>query len=295
MVETTDGQILKGRLRGKFKQAHEQKGITNPLAVGDNVECEKEHEQEVVSITKIEPRENYIIRKSVHKRGQGHMIAANVDQALLVATLSQPRTSLGFVDRFLVAAESFGIEAVVVLNKLDLLDAQEAEALKATEVLYESLGYRFIFTSALTGAGMEEMKDILNGRITLLSGHSGVGKSSLINTLKPGLDLRTAMISDFANKGVHTTTFAERFPLWDGTYIIDTPGIKELGLVDIDKYELSHFFPEMRAMLGECRFGNCGHTNEPGCKVRDKVESGAIAISRYQSYLSMLADEDSHR
>lgn len=289
-----NGQVFKGRLKGKFKI----KGlkVTNPIAVGDEVLFEHENENEgTVSIHEICPRKNYIIRQSVHKASQGHLIASNIDQTILVITLAMPRTSAGFVDRFLVSAETFRIPAVLVFNKIDLYDEESRQILNDFSSIYSKLGYRCIHTSTITGEGIEELKKILSDKTSLVSGHSGVGKSSLVNLLIPGLNLATTEISGFADKGVHTTTFAERFEVKENTYLIDTPGIKELGVFEVGEEELSHYFPEMREMLNECKFNDCRHLNEPGCAVIEKVKKGKIALSRYESYLSILLGEDNRK
>lgn len=287
-------EVYKGRLRGKFKI----KGlkVTNPLAVGDEVlfDIEKGVEQ-TGFITDILPRENYFIRQSAHKTAHGHLIAANLDQIIMIATLRQPRTSIGFIDRFLVSAEAFRIPAVLIFNKADLYDEQDRQILQELSDIYERLGYQCLITSALEENGIDEVKKTLAGKRSLISGHSGVGKSSLINVIVPGLQLSTAEISDFSDKGVHTTTFAEMFEIGPETFLIDTPGIKELGLFEISKQELGHYFPEMRTLLGTCKFSDCIHVNEPKCAVIENVRSGNIALSRYHSYLSMLQNEDSHR
>ncbi len=293
-IITDQKEIFKGRLPGKFKLKNFK--VTNPIAVGDYVDFTIENTAEqTVLIDKIHPRENYMIRKSVHKTGHGHMIAANIDQSILVVTLVLPRTSMGFIDRFLVSCEAFRIPAVLVFNKIDLYD----EALYAYQQdlisIYESLGYKCILTSVQTGQGIEDFKNILKNKKSLISGHSGVGKSSLVNLIAPDLELKTGDISDFSLKGKHTTTFAEMFELEPDTYIIDTPGIKELGIFDMEEEEISHYFPEMRDLLGHCRFHNCKHFNEPGCTIIQQVEKGKIALSRYESYLSMLINEDSRR
>jgi len=294
-VRNEEKQIINCRLRGKFKTKDLK--TTNPIAVGDKVLWEWENKQTATGIiTEILPRENYIIRKSVHKTAHSHLIAANIDQAMVIVSLVSPRTSLGFIDRFLVSAETFRIPAVVVFNKIDLLDEQAYQYQNEIKEIYEKIGYICLETSASEKIGIENLRKLLENKITLLSGHSGVGKSSLINCLNPSLNLRTAEVSTFANKGVHTTTFAEMFELQEDTFIIDTPGIKELGLAEIEADELSHYFPEMRQFLGECKFGaRCLHTHEPSCKVIEAVENGEIAIFRYESYLSMLADEDNRR
>lgn len=292
--EANDGHVWRCRLKGIFKI----KGLqtSNPLAVGDRVRFKMEDEAENTGIiSEIEPRTNYIIRQSVHKTAQAHILAANVDQAVLMATLDFPRTSLGFVDRFLVTAESFRIPTTVVFNKQDILSEGFREEQKTIAAMYRRIGYGTLLTSTVTGEGVEAFRQLLLGKVSLLAGHSGVGKSTLVNTIAPGLNLRTTEVSTFANKGVHTTTFAEMFELSPDTFLIDTPGIKELGLIDIEKEELGHFFPEMRDLLGQCRFHNCVHVNEPGCAVQDAVEAGDIAPSRYLSYLSMLEGNDNRR
>ena len=293
-VRNTDGHIYRARLKGKFKIKDLK--VTNPIAVGDRVQFEVEDEAENTAVIfDIAPRDNYIIRQSVHKTAHGHILAANLDQAVLLATLTLPRTSLGFIDRFLVAAESFRIPTTVVFNKTDILNEEGLEFQRELQDMYEQIGYNTLATSAIEGEGVEPFRQLLQGKITLLSGHSGVGKSSLVNAISPTLDLRTNEVSTFANKGVHTTTFAEMFELTPGTFIIDTPGIKELGLVETKKEEIAHYFPEMRNRLNQCRFHNCLHINEPGCAIKDAVIEGDIAESRYNSYLSMVSGEDNRR
>jgi ribosome biogenesis GTPase / thiamine phosphate phosphatase len=293
-VRTEEGRIWQARLKGKFKI----KGlkVTNPIAVGDKVAYEIESDTDNTAIIDdILPRENYIIRQSVHKTAHGHLLATNLDQAVLIATLTFPRTSLGFIDRFLVTAESFRIPTVLIFNKLDILDQESIEYQNTLAELYTSLGYTTYFTSALEGNGVEEFKNLLKNKVSLLSGHSGVGKSTLINAIMPDLELRTSEVSSFANKGVHTTTFAEMFEIAPNTFIIDSPGIKELGLAEMEREEISHYFPEMRKMLNECRFHNCLHLNEPKCAVKEAVIAGTIAESRYRSYLSMVEGDDNRR
>ena len=287
-------EVMKCRLKGKFKI--KELKVTNPIAVGDNVVYEIENESEKTGIiTEILLRENYIIRKSVHKTAHGQLIAANLDQAMIIATLTSPRTSLGFIDRFLVAAESFRIPAVVVFNKTDLLNEEGLIYQQELVEIYEKIGYECLQTSTTENLNIDKFEFALKDKKTLLSGHSGVGKSSLVNALNPALDIRTAEISTFANKGIHTTTFAQMFEITRNSYIIDTPGIKELGLMDISPAELSHYFPEMRKFLNKCKFNNCLHTHERTCAVRDAVEAGEIAECRYQSYLSMLENDDDRR
>ncbi|MBL1410537.1 MULTISPECIES: ribosome small subunit-dependent GTPase A [Sphingobacterium] len=285
-----DGVSYDCRIKGKFRT----KGIktTNPVAVGDWVGFDVESSGENGIITTLEPRKNYIIRRSVNLSKQTQILGANLDQAILVVTLASPPTSLGFIDRFLVTAEAYGIPAILVFNKLDLFSEEGKEILQQYKAIYENIGYPCYDVSALEGTHVDVLQDVLKDKITLVSGHSGVGKSTLINRLVPGLELRTGRISDWSDKGKHTTTFAEMIDLPFGGKLIDTPGIRELGIVDIEKTELSHFFPEMRYYLNKCRFNNCRHINEPGCVVLDAVEQGDIEESRYESYLSMYANED---
>ena len=293
-VLADNGQIYPSRLRGKFKI----KGlkVTNPVAVGDNVTMVEEGDEENTAvITEILPRENYIIRKSTRKAHHGHILAANIDQAILIVTLVFPRTSLGFIDRFLVSAESFRIPALLVFNKSDVLDEDQQELQAAIMDLYEQIGYRSLSISALDTEDVNQLSKHLDGKVSLFSGHSGVGKSTILNQIHPDIQQKTAEVSTFANKGVHTTTYAEMFQIENQTFVIDTPGIKELGLMDINEGELRDYFPEMRALLGECKFYDCTHVHEPGCAVRNAVETDNISESRYYSYLSMLEDEDSHR
>ncbi|MDF3078243.1 MAG: rsgA [Sphingobacteriaceae bacterium] len=289
-VLTESGRTYDCRIKGKFRI----KGITttNPIAVGDVVDFEMEPEQETGVITKLHDRRNYIIRKSINLSKQGQIIASNMDQAFLIVTLASPRTSLGFIDRFLVTAEAYGIPAALVFNKLDLFSDEGLEVLKDYRDLYEEIGYPCFEVSALKGMNIDQIKDALKDKTTLFSGHSGVGKSSLINQILPELKLRTTEISEWHDKGMHTTTFAEMFVLPFGGFLIDTPGIRELGIVNIEKQELGHFFPEMRERMGDCRFHNCRHINEPGCAVLDAVEEGEIAPSRYDSYLSIYHGQD---
>lgn len=293
-VATESGKVYRSRLRGKFKQ----KGlkVNNPIAVGDWVELEEEAAGEGTAvITHIEPRENYIIRKSTRKSRYSHILAANLDQTVLVVTLAFPRTSLGFIDRFLVSAESFRIPSVILFNKCDILEEDGLDYTTELQELYESLGYQTAAISVLEDDDLDQVKGLLKGKTSLISGHSGVGKSSLLNRLIPGLSQKTGEVSTFANKGTHTTTFAELFDLDDESFVIDTPGIKELGLVDMESSEIGHYFPEMRALIGACRFHNCLHVNEPGCAVKEAYMEGLIAESRYASYLSMLEDQDNRR
>ncbi len=290
-VKTDQNEKIEVRLRGKLKL--QDKKITNPIAVGDIVHLEQIETGEYV-ISVIEPRTNYVIRISPRKKSHHHMLAANIDQAAVITSLRHPRTSTGFIDRFFITLETFRIPGVLVINKADLYTDEELELLQHTKKLYDSLGYKTIITSIAEGR-IEEIVKELKGKTTLLCGHSGTGKSTLINKLIPEADQDINKVSTFADKGVHTTTFAEMFDLDESTHVIDTPGIKELGLADIEENELSHYFPEMRQFLGECKFNNCLHLDEPGCVVREAVESGEISFSRYDSYLSMLASDDNRR
>lgn len=281
------GTVLDCRLRGQYRL----KGLrtTSPISVGDKVEFEIEPETGKGVIQRIEERKNYIIRKSVNLSKEAHIIASNVDQALIIATVHLPRTSYGFIDRFLCTAEAYNIPAAVLINKCDLNTDEKSKALQDEYVAtYEKVGYRVFIASALDGFGMDELKTWMKGKVTLVSGHSGVGKSTLINSLVPELNLRTAEISEVHSKGTHTTTFAEMFPLEGSGYIIDTPGIKEFGMIDMDKYEISHFFPEIFRCSEHCRFNNCLHLNEPGCAVRKDVETSEIPATRYSSYISII-------
>lgn len=294
VVQTEKG-AKNARLRGKFKQ--EDLKLSNPIAVGDWVILENEEDLESTVIKDILRRENYIIRKSTRKAHHSHIIASNIDQAFLIVTLKNPRTSLGFIDRFLVSTESFRIPASIIVNKMDMdFKDKELEHLQDIREIYEPLGYPVFEISALNDDDLkEQFKPLLEGKTTLLSGHSGVGKSTLLNKLVPEAKQTTKEISKFSAKGVHTTTFAEMFEVEEGSYLIDTPGIKEFGILDIDDFELSHYFVEMRQYLGQCRYNNCQHVNEPGCVVLEKLEEGYIHPYRYDSYINILTEEDSHR
>lgn len=293
-VKAEDGKTHHCRLRGKFKM--DGMKINNPIAVGDWVILEEEAQGDHSAvITEIIQRDNYIIRKSTRKTAFSHILAANIDQALLLATVTFPKTSLGFIDRFLVSAESFRIPSLVVFNKKDILEDAGIAYCHEVMEMYQGLGYDSLLISVLEDDGLEALKSRLKDKTTLIAGHSGVGKSTLLNALVPGLDLKTGDVSSYANKGTHTTTFAQMFEIDETSKLIDTPGIKELGLVDMDPSEISHYFPEMRVHLGECKFNNCLHTNEPGCQVQAAFDEGQIEASRYHSYLSILEDYDSHR
>ena len=287
-VRTDDGRQIESKIKGNFRL----KGIrsTNPVAVGDRVTIVVNQEG-TAFISEIEDRRNYIIRKSQNLSKQSHILAANVDQALLVVTVNRPLTSTIFIDRFLASAEAYRVPVVLIFNKTDLLDDDESRYQEALINLYETIGYECRAISAETGDGVAELLPMLEGKITLLSGNSGVGKSTLINRLVPGADLRTSEISDAHNTGQHTTTFSEMIPIEKG-YLIDTPGIKGFGTFDMEPKELTSYFKEIFSFSKDCRFSNCTHTHEPGCAVLKALEDHYIAQSRYQSYLSMLDDKD---
>jgi ribosome biogenesis GTPase len=290
VVRTGSGQIYECRLKGVFRI----RGLkaTNPIAVGDRVEFDPEGEGPEGVIRNIGERRNYIIRRSTKLSSSVHIIAANIDQLVLIATVAHPRTSTGFIDRFLVTAEAYKIPSVIFFNKSDLFSGELLSRINQIRSVYEGIGYPCHEISALQRKGLDTLIDCLRGKTSLLAGHSGVGKSALINAIEPGLDLKTGDISSNSLKGKHTTTFAEMHPLSFGGYIIDTPGIKEFGLVDFYREELTHYFPEMFALLSQCRYHNCTHTNEPGCAVITAVEQGKISDSRYENYLNIFCGKE---
>lgn len=289
-VADPSGRLRACKLRGRLKLAGSK--ATNPVAVGDRVEFTVEADGGGL-IHGILDRKNHIIRKATKLSRQTHVIAANIDQAMVIATLAEPRTSTGFIDRFLVTCEAYSIPATIVFNKIDLLESDAArDVLQEFNDIYHLAGYPCMNVSAIRGDGLSAFAAQLRNKTTLLSGHSGVGKSTLINAIEPGLNLKVQEISSAHLKGKHTTTFAEMIPLSGGGYIIDTPGIKEFGLVDFDPGELHHFFPEMQKLFNRCRYDNCTHLNEPGCMVKAHVEEGKISLSRYANYIGMLLGED---
>ena len=284
-----DGETVRCRIRGRLRL----KGVrsTNPVVVGDEVACEADEGGDYV-IADILPRRNYVIRRASNLSQESHLLAANVDQALLRASLRSPETPTEFVDRFLVTCEAYKVPVTILLSKLDL---QDAEAVAEFRAVYEGAGYRVLEVSVREGRGVEEVRELLAGRTTLVSGNSGVGKSTLIQAIDPSLDIRTGEISESHHKGRHTTTFSTMYPLAGGGAVIDTPGIKGFGLIDIDEAELWHYFPEMMRVAPACRFYNCTHTHEPGCAVTEAVKAGEIAWPRYESYLKIRDEDEKYR
>jgi ribosome biogenesis GTPase / thiamine phosphate phosphatase len=290
-VKDESGKWYNARIKGIFKI--DNITSTNPVAVGDEVEIEPEDEKEnTAMIVDINQRRNYINRQSPRSKHQHHIVAANLDQSLLVATLRDPRTSQGFIDRFLVASEMYHVKPLIIFNKADLYRTKEQELFADMQKMYSDIGYNVFLTSTKEGMGIEPLKDALTGKTSLISGHSGVGKSTLLNSILPSLGLRTQEVSNWSGKGMHTTTFAEMFDLPDGGKIIDTPGMREFGLVDITKQELSHYFPEMRDRLNDCQFNNCLHVNEPGCAIKQATADGIIHEDRYVSYVTIMDSID---
>ena len=288
ILKDETGIVWNARIKGKLKIDNEISS-TNPVAVGDQVVFEVEDETtHTATIKGVISRHNYIVRVSPHNKNQKHIIAANLDLALVLATIASPRTSTGFIDRFLVTAEAYHIPAVIVINKIDLLNAKQKAQLNEWEDIYGNAGYPVLPLTALDDLSLDGLRSLLAGKMTLFSGHSGVGKSTLINQLIPELKIKTTEVSDWSGKGQHTTTFAEMHDLPGGGAIIDTPGLKEFGLIDIEKEELAHYFPEMRARMKECKFNNCLHINEPGCAIKMAVNEGVISVDRYANYMTIM-------
>ena len=287
-VRDDAGNVVSCRLRGKIRL--DGLRTTNPVAVGDLVNFEKERDKDTCVIDKILPRTNVIVRKSVNLSKESHIIAANVDQAILVATIAQPRTSTGFIDRFTVTAEAYHIPTIIVFNKCDIYNDEQNAVAEELMKVYNGIGYQSFMVSAKTGYNCDRLEGIMKDKISMFSGHSGVGKSALVNRMDPGLDIRVGEISEVHEKGKHTTTFAQMYELCFGGYIIDTPGIKEFALFDMEKETLAQRFPEMRALMHDCRFNNCTHLHEPHCAIKNAVEQGTIADWRYENYCNMMDD-----
>ncbi|MDA3890498.1 MAG: ribosome small subunit-dependent GTPase A [Salinivirgaceae bacterium] len=292
-VKSDDGEIVECKIRGKFRT----QGIktTNPLAVGDIVDFKTDEKTGSHVIFKIHPRKNYIIRKSINLSKQSHILAANIDQAVLIVTLVMPKTYPEFIDRFLVSAEAYSIPAKIIFNKIDLYNNAVLKEMNELISTYESIGYECFAISAKQKQGIDKIDKLLSGKISVFAGHSGIGKSTLINTIQPGLSLKTMEISDHHDSGMHTTTFPEMHALDNKGYIIDTPGIKGLGVVDIEKEEISHYFPEMFKKSEKCQFYNCTHSHEPNCAVRKAVQEGEISEKRYKSYVNLLVEDDDEK
>ena len=287
-VRTDSGDTYECRLKGRMRL----NGIksTNPVAVGDEVIFSAEERDNVIS--EVCERRNYIVRRSTNLSKQSHVIAANVDQALLVTTINYPETTTVFIDRFLASAEAYGVPVIIAFNKVDLYGGEVCDELDYREAVYGDMGYQTVRLSTVNGCGIDKLKDLLKGKLTAIAGHSGVGKSTLVNTLEPGLDIRTSSISEANNSGRHTTTFAEMHHLSFGADIIDTPGIRGFGIINIDHSEVAHYFRDIFAHSQGCRFPNCTHTHEPGCAVIKAVEEGVIAPSRYESYVNIMSEEE---
>ena len=285
-VKTESGLFYQARIKGVIKL--DNITSTNPIAVGDWVEYDMEDEERgTVMISNILVRNNYVARQSPHNKRQQHIIASNLDQSILLGTLKSPKTSQGFIDRFLISCEAFHIPAIIVFNKSDIYGEKELHTYEEMKKMYEAIGYQVFLISVEKKEGLDKVQKLLENKTTLISGHSGVGKSSLINYLFPHLDLNTQEVSDWSGKGLHTTTFAQMYDLPEGGAVIDTPGMRELGLVNLEKEELAQYFPEMRAKMNDCQFNNCQHMNEPGCAVKAAVERGIITEARFYSYVDL--------
>lgn len=287
-VQLENGQMMPCQIKGKFRL--DKVKLTNPIAVGDKVEIMPEKGQKTGMIVKLFPRQNYVLRQSTRNRRLMHLLAANIDQAFVIVTIQHPTLKPGFIDRFILTTETHEIPTYIIVNKADLYDEDDMELYHGLAAIYNEIGYPTLLVSAETGEGIDALKEILKDKITLLSGHSGVGKSSLVNAIQPGLEIDTKEISDYSGKGVHTTTFAQMHNLDFGGQIIDTPGIKELGFINIEPTDVGHNFREIWAASKDCKFSNCLHINEPHCAVKNAVETGEISPLRYQSYLSIMDD-----
>jgi ribosome biogenesis GTPase len=288
LVRTAEGLVWNCRIKGKFKLKDYK--LTNPVAVGDIVKFDTEKEEGHGIITDIQPRNNFVLRRSTRQKHFMHLIACNVDQAFVIVTIKRPNIKPGFIDRFLLTTESYNIPTYIIFNKCDIYDAEDLELYEALKVIYKNAGYQTMLVSAENGQGLDELKALLKDKTTLISGHSGVGKSSLVNAIQPQFELRTGDISGITDKGMHTTTFAEMFELDFGGRIIDTPGIKELGFLNMEPKDISHNFPEIFALSPKCKYSNCLHINEPHCAVKSAIEKGEIHSLRYQSYLSIMEE-----
>ncbi len=293
LVKDERGLIVECRIRGKFR--NQAIRTTNPLAVGDKVEFLIDEKTQFGVINSIEDRKNYIIRKSINLSKQAHILAANVDQAIILVTLTKPRTYTEFIDRFLVSAEAYSIPAKIIFNKIDLYSASENTEMEQLLKIYQNIGYECFTVSALLNQGVEAINQLLSNKISVIAGHSGVGKSTLINTIDPLMNLKTSEISDYHESGKHTTTFPEMHALNNQGYIIDTPGIKGFGIIDMDTDEIAHYFPEIFAVIEGCQYYNCTHSHEPGCAVKRAVQLGKIAESRYKSYLNLLLNDEDEK
>ena len=288
IVRLEDNRLMDCRIKGKFRLGKLK--LTNPIAVGDRVFVEQEKGLQTGMISKLFPRENYVLRQSTRKKHYMHLLAANIDQAFVIVTIQNPMLKPGFIDRFLLTTESHNIPSYIIVNKADIYTKDDQLIQKGLADLYEQIGYPTILVSAHTGEGIDTLKSLLKDKVTLLSGHSGVGKSSIINSIQNDLEITTQEISDYSGKGMHTTTFSQMYPLEQGGFIIDTPGIKEMGFINMEPMDVAHNFGEIFDCSEHCKYADCLHVNEPNCAVKEAVESGAISILRYQSYLSVLED-----
>lgn len=283
-----DGRTMSCRIKGKFRLGKIK--LTNPIAVGDRVGVDPEKGLDTGMISKLHPRENYVLRQSTRRKHYMHLLAANIDQACVIVTIRFPLLKPGFIDRFLLTTESHNIPTYIIVNKSDICTEEDLEIFGGVKALYQEIGYETLLVSAETGDGIEQLKAVLKGKTTLISGHSGVGKSSLVNRIDAELDITTQEVSDYSGKGMHTTTFAQMYGLKGGGQIIDTPGIKEMGFINMEPIDVAHNFREFFKYSEHCKYGDCLHVNEPNCAVKTAVEEGAISILRYQSYLSVLEE-----